>query len=784
MKAYFLQLTLLLLALLSFSSTAKADGSDTSLWSYQLSYHNATATLAVGNTVYALCNGNLLAYDTEDGSVTTYDRLSAGLNSKNISYFGYSSTCRCLVLLYADQNIDLLYDDGTVVNLPEIKDYSETTISVNNLNVNGNYATVSTTEGVILIDVKNEYIRGYYRIEQNVRDAIVSQDQLYASLNNKIISGRLTNNLYDLSQWTDAYTTIRANAFVGYGDGVYFIVPYIADFTDKNNGIYYLSPKTEDGTRTLSHVSYLLCDGGNVNGNLIQLYGSQSILILNPETPTETLSHVKYGKYVYGLTRTQNGKVFVAEKEDGLKGYTLDDTPAFVATGEVIGNFGPRYDLAYRLLFTDNTLYVCGGNHDYLGVTLNPSFLGRYRGGEWYDMDAGAAQAASHQFYNMVDVAVNPSNTEEVYSVSFGSGLYKYNDGKLTTLYHNHNSPLRSMYNNNRDYVRLGGCSFDEGGNLWISTSRVDTTLTILKKDQTWTKLYVSSFNNQREVANILHDSRGYVWVNARNEGGLLGLNYNGTIDNDKDDNAIYRTSIANEDGTTCDILNIKSVVEDRNGQIWFGCSSGVYAIEDPTAWFSSSFTLYQPKVPRNDGTNYADYLLTGITVSAIAVDGGNRKWIGTLGGGLYLVSADGSEVIEHITSDDTPLLSDNIYSLAIDHDNGILYIGTDLGLCIYRAGTTSPSASLEKDLIKVYPNPVRAEYHGNVSITGLTSGAEVKIVSASGQLVARGNATGGSYLWDCCSSSSGNRVAPGVYFILVSTADGKTSVGAKVAVI
>ena len=83
-----------------------------------------------------------------------------------------------------------------------------------------------------------------------------------------------------------------------------------------------------------------------------------------------------------------------------------------------------------------------------------------------------------------------------------------------------------------------------------------------------------------------------------------------------------------------------------------------------------------------------------------------------------------------------------------------------------------------------MYPNPVRPDYSGSVTIAGLTAEAEVKIVSAASQLVARGTATGGSFLWDVKSQTTGKRVAPGVYFILVANADGSESVASKVVVI
>ena len=261
-------------------------------------------------------------------------------------------------------------------------------------------------------------------------------------------------------------------------------------------------------------------------------------------------------------------------------------------------------------------------------------------------------------------------------------------------------------------------------------------------------------------------------------------FDFGGTINSTSDDRSAFRHTVYNEDNAPCDIREVKTIAEDQNGRIWFGCTTGVYMIDDPDAWFSDNRCYaVQPKVPRNDGTNYADYLLNGANVSAIVVDGGNRKWIGTVGAGIYLVNEDGTEVLGHCTADDSPLISNVVNDMALDSKTGKLYIATEDGLCAYDTGVTEALPSLHKNNIKAYPNPVRPEYSGDLTITGLTENAEVKVLSSAQQLVARGNSVGGSWQWDLSQQNTGKRVAPGVYYIMVATADGKTSVATKVVV-
>ena len=361
-------------------------------------------------------------------------------------------------------------------------------------------------------------------------------------------------------------------------------------------------------------------------------------------------------------------------------------------------------------------------------------------------------------------------------------------------LYNCDNSPIKKPqkvdYSSRNKYALIGGCVYDAEGNLWFTNNYCDTILVVKKTDGSWQRIFTDDTKQQNYAEKLMFDSRGWLWGNVRvstseQTSGFFCLDYNGTISNQRDDRSKFRNSAVNEDGTTCSLTGVYAIVEDKNQHIWIGCSEGVFEIEDPEMMFSASgFTVNQPKVPRNDGTNYADYLLTGVTTSALAVDGGNRKWIGTMGGGLYLVSADGTEIISHFTTDDTPILSNNIFDLKIDDATGVLYIATDEGLCSYRTNVTAPISTLSKNNIKVYPNPVRPEYSGVVTISGIPKGAEVKVMTTGGQLVARGNAVGGSWQWDLTQQNTGQRVGAGLYYLMVATADGKQSAASKVVII
>jgi hypothetical protein len=197
----------------------------------------------------------------------------------------------------------------------------------------------------------------------------------------------------------------------------------------------------------------------------------------------------------------------------------------------------------------------------------------------------------------------------------------------------------------------------------------------------------------------------------------------------------------------------------------------------------SSNYHLTQVKVPRNDGTNYADYLLANIDIMCMMIDGANRKWFGTNGQGVYLISADNMEQLQHFTTDNSPLLSNIVQSIAIDSTTGEVFFGTENGLCSYISDATQPNEEMTKDNVWAYPNPVTPDYTGPITITGLSYDADVKILAANGALVNEGRSNGGTYSWDGCDQQ-GRRVASGIYMVATATSDGNKGTVCKIAIV
>ena len=215
---------------------------------------------------------------------------------------------------------------------------------------------------------------------------------------------------------------------------------------------------------------------------------------------------------------------------------------------------------------------------------------------------------------------------------------------------------------------------------------------------------------------------------------------------------------------------------------MWIGTDVGLVYLPSSSIK-NGETTIQQYIVSRNDGSNLGDYLLGGIDITCMAIDAANRKWYGTNGNGVYLISADNNTQEQHFLSNNSNLLSDYIESIAINEQTGEVFFGTDKGLCSYMSDATVTNDEMTKDNVWAYPNPVKPEYTGLITITGLTYNADVKICTSNGIIVNEGRSSGGSYTWDG-RDKNGDRVASGIYMVQTATSDGSKGTVCKIAIV
>lgn len=439
---------------------------------------------------------------------------------------------------------------------------------------------------------------------------------------------------------------------------------------------------------------------------------------------------------------------------------------------------GPKHNYFYCMRFINNLLYTCGGLWGHLVDAGRPGTIQVLDKDNWTIYDDSIAAKTGIQYVDVNSVDVDPLDPNHVFAGA-KSGLYEFKNGKFIKHYNSENSLITSFNNTSKNYQLITSIKYDADGNLWMLNSQSPSNQSLIEytKDGKWVSHHKPELYNLGSLECLMQDSRGLLWF-VNNHHGLPSV-YCYQASTDKLN--IY-SSFVNEDGTTLTPTYIRYVTEDKNHDIWIGTNIG------PILLYKKEITSDNPiftqvKVPRNDGTNYADYLLSGVDISCIAIDGGNRKWFGTNGNGIYVISNDCLTQTHHFTTSNSNLLSNNIESIAINEQSGEIFIGTDKGLCSYMSDANSPNSEMTKDNVWAYPNPVKPNYSGLITITGLSFDADVKIVTANGILVNQGRSNGGIYTWDG-KDLNGEKVASGVYMVETATSDGSKGTVCKIAII
>lgn len=747
-------------------------------WRVYSAYHNATRVVELGGQIYVLSDGGLYSYDPEDTSVQTYDKADC------LSDFGIYDIIHCdatseLVIVYQNGNIDLLDTDGTAYNLPDLKTKALRDKTINDAIVEDGILYVSTASGIVCVDIAKRAFADYYDFGQVVLTVAIDDGKIFASTKSGPYIGKMTDNLLDPAKWTKGYGTSAMPKYRKVGDTIYALWA---------NGLSYMRNKNDAGFGSI--LSDQFRNMWESNG---KLYVSTTTGKLYEVSAFDQIRSIDDPFGIQSTVHTASTD-WAACGDKGLMGLAIgDDISQKVAS--VIPN-SPMRNYSYQLNLVDNNrLLMAGGQFVYVANGDRRATVMKLEDGNWTAFDETPYDEFGSRFYlNATDVVQDPRDPEHHFVGTACSGIYEFQNGQFVRRYSYDNSPLTSILPDDPyagAYVRATALQYDSHNNLWMMNNQCDTIVRILRADNTWTSYYVPEVAGFPTFDHTVFDSRGWAWINHRrmtsaHTAGFLIIAPGSNPADPKGFAHKYVSDFYNQDGTHYEPILMNCLCFDLDGTLWMGYDKGVFISTDPQALATSSEArpvLTQIKVPRNDGTNLADYLLSEVPVSCITIDGGNRKWIGTSGYGVYLVSSDGLETIAHYTTDNSPLIDDFIYDIKVNGATGEVYIATSSGLCSVVGDATDPVAKFDKDLVKVYPNPVRPDYNGKITIRGLMRDTDVKIVNAAGKLVNQGTSVGGEYTWNG-RLAGGKPCASGIYYILGSDADGDSGVVGKFLIV
>lgn len=736
-------------------------------WRAHLAYHNATQCAVVADKVYVLSDGSLYSYSPSDEFVECYDKTNV-LSDQDIRHIAVDEESNTLVILYSNANIDLMRPDGEVVNITDFTNRSDLDPTVNALCVLYGRAYMATNFGVVVLNVEQGEFINTYKLNKVVRSSVEIEGVLYAATDEGLYYGDLRENLLDMSKWsllnTEKYVCL-AN-FNGQlmalkqRESVYRVNPVDGSSALFRRGSFYFMHCT-DGRLFVGNPTCTLVYDAPSEALLLQMDGTINYLTSDGDT-------------YWGC----NGK-------KGLNAYRYDKEAKSVEkiVSEVIPHSPLRNYCQYMEFADDNRMLLAGGCLNYYDNSFFDGTLLMYEDGTWTSFqEEGIAEQTGVHYKNMTSIVQDPTDRNHHFASSFGQGIYEFRDMKFVRHITDANSELESAVPGSNRYTRIGRMKYDGQNNLWITNGHAKAPIKVMKPDGNMVSLYYEAMEGLPTMTEILFDTNGWIWViSMRYDPYLFCIDTNGTLENTADDRVrVFTKDFVDQDGQITPVDYIYDFAEDLNGDIWVMTDHGPFVLYNTSEVFSEDYHFTKIKIPRNDGTNYADYLLNDVVINCIEIDAANRKWIGTQYNGLYLIGADGLETVHHFTTENSPLPSNTIEELEMHHPSGELFIGTSLGLVSYAGDAMRGESEYSKEKVYAYPNPVEPDYDGLITIVGLKSNSLVKITNAAGRLVAEGTSLGGAFTWDG-KTPQGQCVATGIYYVLGADEAGAEGIVTKI---
>ena len=732
-------------------------------------YVTQSPTKVIYSTTYSL-----ILFDKEELSTEFISKVE-GLSGVSIRFVKYNPLSNIIMIFYEDSVIDLIKEeeDGsrTISTLQQIANFN-------------NFTGEKKLNNVFIEDESNIYIAANYGISKinldanefafttftgiGVRDIAVFEGNIYAATAEGIYRASVSNPfLEDFGNWTllgssEGFPEVYSSKAVEVFDDYLYI-----DIDDEQ--LYRLKGNDldlfwEESGKTITFldsnpnhlfVGYPVCTSNGCSGG--------KILYIDANDNVGDLASGCFFS-VSSVVEDEQGRVWLGEIGRDFRRYDRVDSND---CDQITVN-SPYSAENREMTVANNQLWLASGG---LNQTLSARFLAHgfaslidgqwtiYNRNTWDVLKGEDPNSTSDDLYDFVTIKVHPENGT-IYAGSFLEGLIEF-DGETMNLYNEKNSTLDNA-DGDSPRSRVSGLTFDDDNNLWISNHLAKNLkpISVLKPGGEFQSFSLPGCGTQNQIFQIAVDQNSFKWaVIGTSSAGVLAFD-SGDMDDPNDD----RCRIFNASNSNLPTNNTNCLEVDLDGDVWVGTTEGVVIFECGGSVFDNACQGSR-RIVEQDGFNA--FLLETEDVSTIAVDGANRKWIGTKNG-VFVLSPSGEEEIARFTTENSPLFDNTIIDIAINPDNGEVFIGTNRGVQSYQADAIL-GGRVNKSPITVFPNPVRPEYTGPIAMKGFARDANVKITDINGKLVYETTALGGQAIWDG-RDYNGRRANSGVYLIFGTT--------------
>ncbi len=722
----------------------------------------------VHERIYAATPYELYYYNTGDNSINKLTKVN-GLSDFGIDVMRYNPHTDMILIGYSNANIDIIDNDGNIINISDIKNkYILGNKSINDVYFIDDKAYLCCGFGIVVIDLKKMEIKEAYIIGENnsylnINDITLYNNKLYAATSNGIYYADYGNkNLVDFSQWTHDTSLIHSD--LNYSEIETFNGQLLANYSrnEYNTDTLFVF----DGMKWDYHCYTYPSIKRSIRAYEDRIVISEHFAFFSMDTNNYFIHSYKNQIEPFDCIYDQNRNVYwIADKTNSI----CEFIPKTKSCNHIVFN-GPYSNSVFELKANGDQLWVAPGGYSSIWAKnwIHDGVF-YYTDNEWHNINKSNTEAFD-TISDIVSIAIDPINNSKVYVGSYHKGILEFDNFKLSNIYDTKNSSLGEL--KGYGYVYITGMDFDSKNNLWIANSHTENMLSVKTNKDEWHSFNVGSY----DISRLMVDHNNYKWILTR-DGNFIVFNDNNTISNTNDD--IYKIiSTTQGQGGLPAAANCMTI--DKDGTVWVGTNDGLAQFYSTSKIFKQgvNYDASRILVPRNDGSGQADYLLSGESILSICPDDANNLWIGTKNGAFY-ISNNGLTEYHHFTQDNSPLLSNNIIDIAINK-HGDVFFGTDKGIISLRGKATEGKKTNSN--VVVYPNPVRQGYSGVVGIKNLVSNSLVKITTVDGSFVTHLYSEGGQAVWDC-TTINGDKVSPGIYLIFITDESGKETFATKILI-
>lgn len=727
-------------------------------WRSHLPYRTGAFVTQSEDKVYYSTNFSILELDKEELSTRFISKVD-GLSNIGIAFIRYNPFSDILIVVYRNTVIDLIKPDGEIVTMSQIRNFSNLIGEKRIYDIyieNDSMVYLAANYGVSKINIfANEFVFTTFT-GIDVESVHLFGGFIYAATGEGVYRAPVSNiNLDDFGNWkllgpADGFPLdYKAKTFAIF-EGALHLGVNDTLWRYENNQLQFVHYESGSTLEYLTHEGVHLLAGFRP-GRIVYIHpdGSKGIVPDNCKEAPNNAIEDSQGRLWFGDDRIRGGFRMSAGVNEPC---TIMDFNS------------PWSESAWDMDVANGQLWLATGGLDQtLSARFNSDGFASFIDGQWTiynrqlrdDLKGPNPNTNDDDPVDFVTILAHPGNGK-VYVGSYTEGLIEV-DGETITQYIETNSSLQRAMGDPR--VRVASLALDEDGNLWVANNSAPEPLSVLQPDGNWRSFSMPDCN-QNQVFDLAIDGEGYKWMRIGNtSAGVMAFDA-GAIDDPNDDRCRVFTSNNSELATN----NVNCLTADLEGNIWVGTTEGIIIFECGGSAFEPECRGSR-RIVEVDG--FSDYLLVSEEVQTIAVDGANRKWVGTKNG-VFLLSPNGEEQIARFTENNSPLFDNDVIEIAVDQESGEVFFGTVSGMLSYQSDAVAGGRT-HKSEIEVFPNPVREDYDGPVAIRGLARDATVKITDVTGKLVFETTALGGQAIWDG-RDYNGRRVNSGVYLVFSSS--------------